>query len=167
MGEEYVAIGDIVGTFGNKGAVKVKPLTDNSGRFEKLKNVFLISSEGEKIKEIEITQVNYRKDQIILGIKEYNNIPQAKSLVHCSIAVLEKNCPKLPKNSYYEFEIIGLNVYDIQDNYLGKVVDIYKTGSNDVYMLDSELLLPAIKEIIKEINLKDKKMIVYLMEGLI
>ncbi|MDI6785958.1 MAG: ribosome maturation factor RimM [bacterium] len=166
MDDEYIAIGDIVGIFGNKGAVKVKSLTDNPGRFEQLKDVFLINKD-KKIEKIEITQVNYRKNQVVLNIKEYNNISQAKSLIHCTIVVLRKDCPKLPKNSFYEFEIKDLNIYDTQDNYLGKVVDIYKTGSNDVYALDSEILLPATKEVIKEIDLKNKKIIVYLMEGLI
>lgn len=165
MDDEYIAIGDIVGTFGNKGAVKVNSLTDNPNRFEQLQEVFLISKNKE-VSKVEITQVNYRKNQVILHIKEYNNISQAESLRQHTIAVLRKDCPKLPKDSFYEFEIRGLNVYDTQSAYLGKIVDIYKTGSNDIYVLDSEILLPATKEVIKEIDLESKKMIVYLMEGL-
>lgn len=166
MDDEYIAIGNIIGTFGNKGGVKVNSLTDNPNRFEQLKEAFLINK-NKDVSKIEIIQGSYRKNQVILSIKGYDNISQAKSLVQHTIAVLRKDCPNLPKDSFYEFEIIGLNVYDTQSTYLGKIVDIYKTGSNDVYSLDSEILLPATKEVIKEVDLKNKKMTVYLIEGLI
>ncbi|MBU0599810.1 ribosome maturation factor RimM [bacterium] len=166
MDEEYIAVGEIVGTFGNKGAVKVRSLTDNPHRFEELKEAFLISQDKE-ISKVKVTAINYRKNQITLNIKGYDNISEAKNLLNQTVAILKKDCPELPEGSFYEFEIIGLNAYDTQDNYLGKVVDIYKTGSNDVYALDNDLLLPAIKEVIKKIDLENKKMTVFLMEGLV
>jgi 16S rRNA processing protein RimM len=163
--EEYIAIGKVVGFFGNKGAVKVKSLTDNPKRFQNLKKAYIIFKNKE-VKEVEINSVGKRKSQIILNIKGYNNISEAKSLKDCTLAILRSECPKLPKDSFYEFEIIGLKVFDTDNNYLGKVVDIYKTGSNDVYELDTDILLPAIKEVIKKVDLKKKEMIVNLMEGL-
>jgi 16S rRNA processing protein RimM len=74
----------------------------------------------------------------------------------------------LPEGVYYHYQIIGLGVYTVDGDYLGKIMSIFETGSNDVYVVrgeDKEYLIPAIKDVIKEIDLEAKKMIVKLMEA--
>ena len=79
---------------------------------------------------------------------------------------------KLPKNSYFIFDIIGLDVYTNRDQFLGEVVNIINTGSNDVYVIKNnsthhEILVPAIREVIEDINLEKRRITINVIEGLI
>ena len=87
--------------------------------------------------------------------------------------VIEANrsTKKLPENTYYIADLINLDVYTDENNFLGKVKDIYNTGANDIYSIETpegkEILLPAIKDVIKQIDIENKKIIVHILKGLI
>lgn len=166
--EEYLEIGQIVNTYGIKGFVKVVPYTDDITRFEDLKTVF-IENKG-KLTEMTIEEVKYSKNLVLLKFKGIPTIEMAENLKNCYLKINRKDAVKLPKDTYFIVDLLGIEVYTIQGDFLGKLDDIFPTGSNDVYVIKNELgkqiLLPAIASVIKKIDVENKKIIVDLIEGL-
>jgi len=167
--QKYFEVGQIVNTFGVKGLVKVKPFTDDVERFEELKKVYICKK--EKLEEVEIEEVKYHKDMVLLKIKGIDNMNEAEKLKGLYLKIDRKNAKKLPKDTYFIADLLGLDVYSDEDKYLGKVDDIFPTGANDVYVVKDEngkqLLLPGISDVIKEIDLEKEKIIVHLLKGLV
>lgn len=168
MNKEFIIIGKVVSTQGNKGEVNVLPLTDSIDRFKNLDNVFLRSKKSQTILNVE--KIRKRKDTVILKLKDIENIEEAKMIVGSFLEVERKNAVKLPKETYFIFEIIGLEVYDENNIFLGKVENVISTGSNDVYVVKSkdkeELFIPAIREVVKNVNLEKKRITIKMVDGL-
>ena len=166
--ENYLELGQIVNVKGLKGEVKVNSFSENSSRFESLSKVFL-KIKGE-IKQFEIERVGYSKNQVIIKFVGINTIEEAEKLRNSYILIDRDSLEKLPEGVYYIADLIGLDVFTDNGDYLGKVDDIYNTGSNDIYVVKNDLgqskLLPGIEEVIKNIDLKSGKIIVNLIEGL-
>ena len=169
MSQEFIIIGKVVSTQGNKGEVNVLPLTDSIDRFKNLDNVFLRSKKSQTILNVE--KIRKRKDTVILKLKDIENIEEAKMIVGSFLEVERKNAVKLPKETYFIFEIIGLEVYDENNIFLGKVENVISTGSNDVYVVKSkdkeELFIPAIREVVNNVNLEKKRITIKMLDGLI
>lgn len=165
---EYFEIGQIVNTYGIKGFLKVVPYTDDIKRFEKLKSVY-IEQKNKKTEGI-IEEVKYSKNLVLLKIKGIDTIEDAEKYKNAILKIERKDAVELPENSYFIVDLIGLDVFTTEGENLGKVEDIFKTGSNDVYVVKDELgkqiLLPAIESVIKQIDLESSKIIVNLLEGL-
>lgn len=165
---DYFEIGQIVNTYGIKGFLKVVPYTDDIKRFEKLKSVYI--EQKNKKEEAFIEEVKYSKNLVLLKIKGIDTIEQAEKYKNSIIKIDRKNAVELPENSYFIADLIGLDVYTVDGENLGKLEDIFRTGSNDVYVVKNELgkqiLLPAIESVIKQIDLDGSKIIVNLLEGL-
>ena len=168
MNKEFIIIGKVVSTQGNKGEVNVLPLTDSIDRFKNLDNVFLRSKKSQTILNVE--KIRKRNDTVILKLKDIENIEEAKMIVGSFLEVERKNAVKLPKETYFIFEIIGLEVYDENNIFLGKVENVISTGSNDVYVVKSkdkeELFIPAIREVVKNVNLEKKRITIKMVDGL-
>lgn len=166
---QELEIGQIVNTFGIKGIVKVVPFTDDITRFDNLKKVY-IKTKKEK-KEYEIEEVKYHKNMVLLKLKGIDNPEDAVLLKNAYLLVDRKDAVPLPKNSYYIVDLLGLEVYTDEDVLLGILEDIYNTGSNDIYVVKDEkgkqILLPAISDVIKNIDIENKKITVHLLNGLI
>ena len=160
--QTYFEVGQIVNTFGIKGFVKVKPFTDEITRFEELKTLY-IGKKG-KMEQVEIEEV------VLLKIKGIENKTQAEMLKGLFLKIDRKDAKKLPKDTYFIADLLGLEVYTDKGELLGKVEDIFNAGASDVYVIKDDLgkqiLLPAIKEVLKEIDLEKEKIIVHLIEGL-
>ncbi len=166
--QTYFEVGQIVNTFGIKGFVKVKPFTDEITRFEELKTLY-IGKKG-KMEQVEIEEVKYHKEMVLLKIKGIENKTQAEMLKGLFLKIDRKDAKKLPKDTYFIADLLGLEVYTDKGELLGKVEDIFNAGASDVYVIKDDLgkqiLLPAIKEVLKEIDLEKEKIIVHLIEGL-
>ena len=166
---KYLEIGQIVNTFGIKGMVKVQPFTDDIEQFENLKTIYIKNKFEQK--EYEIEEVKYHKNMILLKLKGINNIEEANILRQSYLLKDREKEEPLKEGTYYIVDLLGLEVYDDNGNLLGTLEDIFNTGSNDIYVVKNELgkqiLLPAISEVIKEIDIKNKKIIVHLIKGLI
>ncbi len=167
--QEFLEIGQIVNTFGIKGFVKVNPFTDNINRFDDLKKVY-IKNKSQKY-ELEIEEVKYHKNMVLIKFKGIDKVEDAESLRNSYILVNRKDEKDLDEGTYYIVDLLGLDVYTDEDELLGKLEDIYNTGSNDIYVVKNELgkqiLLPAIKDVIKEINIENRKIIVHIINGLL
>lgn len=166
---KYLEIGQIVNTFGIKGMVKVKPFSENLKRFDELKKVYI---ENKKVKkEYEIEEVKYHKDMILIKFKGVDN-PEEADLLRTSYLVVDRKTQEpLEEGTYYVVDMLGLEVYTDEGELLGNLEDIFNTGSNDIYVVKNELgkqiLLPAIADVIKNIDMENKKIIVHLIPGLI
>lgn len=167
--QEYLEIGQIVNTFGVNGMVKVNPFTDDITRFDKLKKVYICKKAS--MEEVEIEEVKYHKNMVLLKIKGINDMNQAEKCKGLYLKIHRKDAIKLPKDTYFIADLLGLEVYTDEGVLLGKVDDIYNTGSNDIYVvkddLGKQILLPGTKEVLKEISLEKEKIVVHLIKGLI
>jgi len=166
--QERLEIGQIVNTFGIKGQVKVVPFTDDITRFDYLKNVY-VKNKKEK-KQYEVEEVKYHKNFVLLKFKGINYMEEAETLRDSFLEVDREDAIPLEEDTYYIVDLIGLEVYSDENKLLGKLEDIFNTGSNDIYVVKDELgkqiLLPAISDVIKQINIEEGKIIVHLIEGL-
>lgn len=165
---KYLELGQIVNVKGLKGEVKVNSFTDDNTKFERIPNVF-IKQKGN-LKEYSIEKVGYNKNQVIIKFEGVNTVEEAETLRNSYIVVDREIFGELPEGVYYIADLLGLDVYTEDGTHLGKVDDIFSTGSNDVYVVKDELgkqkLLPGIDEVIKQIDLDSGKIIVNLIEGL-
>ena len=162
-------IGQIVNTFGIKGMVKVKPFTDDIRRFDKLKKVYVEKKENQK--EYEIEEVKYHKDMVLIKFKGIDKLEQAELLRNSYLYISRDSVEELEEGRYYIVDLLGIDVYTDENILLGTLDDIFNTGSNDIYVVKNkegkQILLPAIQDVIKRIDLENKKIIVHLLPGLI
>lgn len=167
--EQFLQVGVIASTHGVRGEVKVYPTTDDVNRFKKLKHVIL---EGKRENfELEIQQVKFFKNMVILKFKGFDNINDIEPYKGCSLLVSRENAVKLKPGEYFICDLIGLDVWKENGEFLGKLTEVIQTGANDVYVVqmenEKEVLIPNIKDCIISISLEENKMIVHLLEGLL
>ena len=166
--EKYFEIGQIVNTNGLKGTLKVKPFTDNIKEFENFKSIYI--KKNDELIEFKIQKVGYVKQMVLLKLEGIDDINEAEKYRNLYIQISRDVLPDLEKNTFYIADLIGCDVLTIDNEELGKVDDVFNTGSNDVYVVKDkngqEILIPAIFEVVKEIDILNKKIIVKLMEGL-
>lgn len=166
---EYLEIGQIVNTNGLKGLLTVNPFTDDIERFEDLKKVYILYN--KELIEKTIEEVKYKKNQVLLKLKGIDSIEEAEKYRECYLKINREDAIELPNDTYFIVDLLGLEVVTTDNKILGKIDDIFQTGSNDVYVVKDELgkqiLLPAISDVVKKVDLENKKMIVELIEGLI
>ena len=169
MKQQYFEIGQIVNTFGIKGMVKVNPFTDDISQFEEMETI-LVDKKGSLL-EMQIEEVKHSKNQVLLKLKGIDTVEEAEKYRNCYLKLPREKARKLPKNTYFIADLIGLEVYTEEGKLLGKVDDIYNTGASDIYVIKDELgkqiLLPAIKDVIKQIDLEQEKIVVHLLDGLV
>lgn len=167
--EKYFEIGQIVNTNGLKGFVKVKPFTDDIKEFESFTNIYV--QKNSELIEFKIEAVRYIKNMVLLKLQGIDDINKAEELRNLYLKIDRDKMPKLPEDSYYIVDLLECEVETIEGELLGKVDDVFNTGSNDIYVVKNELgkqiLLPAIGEVIKNVDIPNKKIIVKLMEGLL
>jgi 16S rRNA processing protein RimM len=164
--EGLVTIGRVLREWGVKGEVIVQPLTFDPKRFSELNEVAV--QVQDSIVQRKIRLVRLHKNNLLIAFEGCETPEDARRYRGALIKIKESESPKLPEGVYYHYQIIGLGVYTVDGDYLGKIMSIFETGSNDVYVVrgeDKEYLIPAIKDVIKEIDLEAKKMIVKLMEA--
>ena len=165
--EQRFQVGVITSTHGVRGEVKVFPTTDDASRFKKLKKVLLDT--GKEDVELEITSVKFFKNMVILKFKGIDDMDTANKYRQKSLYVTRENAVKLKKNEYFIADLIGIAVTSDEGEELGTIEDVLQTGANDVYVIQKdgeEILLPAIKDCIKEVDIEAGTMTVHLLPGL-
>ena len=167
--EDLLQVGVITQTHGVRGEVKVFPTTDDPERFLNLKYVFLDT--GREKMKLTIQSVKFFKQFVILKFKGINNINDIEKYKRCPLLVDRENAVELEEDEYFIADMIGMNVLTEDGEILGTLKDVIETGANDVYIVNSkehgEVLIPAIKECILDVNVKEGRMLVHLMDGLI
>lgn len=167
--EQMFKVGVITSTHGVRGEVKVYPTTDDSARFNKLKKVLLDT--GKELLTLEIQGVKFFRQFVILKFKGIDDINEIEKYKRCSLFVAREDAVPLAENEYYIADMLGMEVITEDGETFGVLKNVIETGANDVYAVDSrlygEVLLPAIKECILNVDIEARKMTVHLMEGLI
>lgn len=164
---KMLKVGKILNTHGLKGEVKVLSLSDYAERFEELEWI-LIEGFAEKFY---IENIKYRNTDVILALKGYNNINQVEKFKGRYILIDETQRRELPEGTYYIADIIGLDVYTVDNEFLGKVVDILQTGPSEIYVIkngnSAPIMIPAVEQFMPYISIEEGKIIVNPIEGMI
>lgn len=162
--QDKFEVGKIVNTFGIKGEVKVALYTEDINNFKNNSKVYVNE------KEMQVEKSRLQKNMLILKLKGIDNMNDAEDL-RGSIIKVDRSKNDLPEGTYYIADLIGLDAYTEDGNLFGKVTDIYNTGANDIYTVKTqdgkEVLLPAIKDVIKQVDIQNQKIIVHILKGLI
>lgn len=167
--EKLLQVGVITSTHGIRGEVKVFPTTDDPKRFKKLKQVILDT--GKEKRDLEVESVKFFKQFVILKFKGIDNIDEVERYKRCPLLVTRDHAVPLQEDEYFIADMIGMQVVTEDGAVFGTLKDVIETGANDVYIIESsehgEVLVPAIKECILDINIEEQKMQIHLMDGLI
>ncbi len=162
-----MVIGVIVGAHGVRGDVRVSSESDVAGRLTKLKSITLALPNGETSEHaVTGSRPHSGKAVELMSLSGCQNREEAQALTGSLLVVREEDSPPLPGGEYYEWQLIGLQVYTTDGRDLGKLVEVLRTGANDVYVTD-EALVPAISEVIREIDLDGGKMVIEPIPGLL
>ena len=167
--EERLQVGVIASTHGVHGEVKIFPTTDDVRRFKKLKEVILDTGKENRILEIE--SVKFFKQFAILKFRGIDTIDEAEKYRRKSLYVTRENAVRLQKDEYFIADLIGVKVLDEQEQELGTLEDVIETGANDVYQIrlkdGRQLLLPAIKECVLDVDVEAGRMKIHILDGLL
>jgi len=168
----YLAVGLVVGAHGLHGELKVQLLTDDPRRFGQLERVFLGMEDTEPT-PWHLVSYRLHKGRALLQIEGCSDRAEAQALRGCLIQVPIDEAIPLEEGQYFEHQIIGLEVWTVASDHLGRIDEIIHTGSNEVYVVHgagpdlNEILIPAIAGVVLEIDLAAGRLVVELPEGLI
>ena len=156
--EDKIIIGKLGRVRGLNGELNIIPLTDFEDRFDNLKNV---NVDG---KDLQVDYVKSVGKNLVIRFNEYINRESAQKLTGKLMRVDKSDAAPLAEGEFYTFDIIGSEVSNLNGNKLGVITEVLKTGSNDVFVAKSddgrEILIPALKRVVKEINIKNKVVLV-------
>lgn len=166
---DELQVGVITQTHGIRGEVKVFPTTDDANRFKKLKEVILDT--GRERLSMEIEGVKFFKQFVILKFRGYDSINDVEKYKQGRLLVTRDKAVRLKKDEYFVTDMIGMRVVTDAGEEFGVLKEVLATGANDVYVVsrkdDTEVLLPAIKECIKNIDMDGHVMEIHVMDGLL
>ncbi|MCL4515954.1 MAG: ribosome maturation factor RimM [Firmicutes bacterium] len=176
----YTAVGQIVAPQGRTGEVRVAPLTDFPERFRDLRRVYIPGGPAEKagtddLHQAGVQNVWFHKQFVIVKLEGVDTIETAETLRGRYLLIPDSERVDLPEGRYFISDIVGLEVFLDSGEVLGRVVDVLQPGGNDVYAVKGEggyrqkgeILLPAIRDVIREIDLEGRRMVVTLMPGIL
>ncbi|MDV7757150.1 ribosome maturation factor RimM [Liquorilactobacillus mali] len=165
----FYEVGQIINTHGIHGEVKVKIITDfPDERFKKGKMLYLLLPDRELV--LKIMAVRKVKQFYLLTFENYQDINLVEKFKGLKLAVKEEQQQKLADNNFYHHEIIGLKVFDEENNEIGEISEVMSLGANDVWSVKrvgkKDLLLPAIHDVIKKVDIANGSIIVDVLDGL-
>ena len=167
--EQLLQVGVITQTHGVRGEVKLFPTTDDAARFKKLKHVMLDT--GKETLPLEIESVKFFKQFVILKFKGFDNINDIERYKRCPLLIERENAVPLEEGEYFIADMIGMKVITDEGENFGILKDVMETGANDVYVIEhpseGEVLVPAIKECILDVDIENRQMKIHVMNGLI
>jgi 16S rRNA processing protein RimM len=165
---EWATIGKIVAPFGIRGELKVRSLSDIPNRFAKLDSVY-VAPEHTRY-PIEGVRP-YKGEMLLLKLGHIDDANAAETLRNCDLCIPLNKLAKLPPDSYYQHDILGLRVLTLGGQEIGPIIDIIVTGSNDVYVIKAadgkQILIPAVKDTIKQVDLIRRVMYIDPIKGLL
>ncbi|MGA7828411.1 MAG: ribosome maturation factor RimM [Geobacteraceae bacterium] len=166
---ELIPIGKVLGPHGIRGQLRVIPYSGDPASITSLRMVLLRAPDGP-YDTYEIAKAVVHKKHVLITLKGFDNINQVLALAGREIYVRRDQFPQLPEDEYYWCDLIGLVVQTEAGETLGELVDIFETGSNDVYVVSAgtrEILIPATEEVVLDINLVAGTMVIRPPDGLL
>ena len=162
--ERMIPVGRVLSPRGMVGEVQVEVLSDSPGRFTPGGVLFL---RGERRVIGECSPL--ARGRLALTLQGVRSRAQAERLRGELLTVPEDMVPPLPDGQYYHFELVDMDVFTGDGEYLGRIIDVLSPGANDVYVVGGEgreLLIPAIEDVVVEVDVDGRKMKVELPLGL-
>ena len=167
--EDFFQVGIITAPHGVRGEVKVYPTTDDVRRFKRLKEIILDTGRERLVLEIE--GVKFVKQLAVLKFKGYDNIDDVQKFRQKSLYVSRENAVRLGRDEYYIADLMGLKVFNEEEQEIGVLREVIETGANDVYAIDlsdgRELLLPAIRQCVLEVDVAAGFIRIHILDGLL
>lgn len=164
-----IAIGQIARSNGIRGEVRVTPLTDVPQRFTRLKTVWIgLAVDGSR--QFSLQAVRFHRSQAILKLEGIENRTASDQLKNCFIFVEEEKSVSPSEGSYFIHDIVGMEVSTEEGILLGVVHEVWRLPANDVWVVrqnGKEILLPAIKQIVRSVDTTKRTIVIHAMEGLI
>lgn len=161
--DKQIVIGKIVAPHGVRGDIRILPLTDKPEQFLDLD--YLLLHDGRKLT---VKAARFHKNMVLCSLKECTNMDQAELLRNQEVMINAEDLPELEEGEFYVADLIGLPVYSEAGELLGKFKECISTGNNDVYVIakpgQKDILLPALKQYVKEINVTEGRLVVELPE---
>jgi 16S rRNA processing protein RimM len=148
-----IIIGKVGAARGLDGTLKIIPLTDFEGRFDNLEKI----SVGGKIFQVE--NVKHINGQIFMKFAGIDSRESARALTNKFLTVDREDAAPLDDGEFYIFDVIGCEVFD-GDKKIGTVTNVLRTGSNDVFEVDGNILIPALKTVVKSLDIEAKRIVV-------
>lgn len=172
MAEKWFNVGKIVNTHGVRGEVRVISKTDFADeRYQPGNKLYIFKENSEEYLEVVIESHRVHKNFDLLTFKGKNSIQDVESFKGSLLKVTEDQLTELDDGEYYFHEIIGCKMFTDEGIEVGVIREILATGANDVWVvkrkIGKDLLVPYIEDIVTEINIEDKKIIITPMEGLL
>ena len=167
MSEKMIRVGKIINCHGVKGELVVLPLTDSIRRFKKLKSA-LLEMPGGRYNDVTVLTAREHKGNVLITLEGIDDRNAAERLKNVYLCVRPEQAVK-PKDAFFIFEIIGLDVYE-GDKHYGKVINVLQNSSTDLYEVKGEgesFYLPALKSVVQSISLEEGRMEVIIPEGLL
>lgn len=154
--KKFLTVGQIINTHGINGELKVYPLTDDVKRFKKLDKIYIDGNENK------VVSCKIGPKIVILKIENIDSIDEATKYRQKYIEVSREDAVSLKKGSYFIADIVGCHVVDENGLDYGEISDVIQTKNNDVYWIKGsrELLIPALKNVVVNVNVEDKKVII-------
>lgn len=162
----FLAVGQIARPHGVRGDLLMHVLTEFPHRLASLETVYL----GQAHRPFRVEAARFHGNDMLLTLAGIGDRPEAEAVRGQLVSIALADAAELPPGRYYYYQIEGLNVFTEEGEALGRVVEILETGANDVYVVrgdEREILLPAIRSVIREIDLEGGRMVVHLLEGLV
>ena len=153
-----VVIGEIVSPFGIKGEVKVRPDTDHPERFLDLKEATLLATDDTR-SVLKVDGVRLHKGMALVKFRGCNDVTAAEKLRGSFLIIPESELLELPEDAFYIHDIVGLRVSTVDGRDLGEVLEVVCSPGNDAY-ITSQVIIPALKSVVREVDLKARRMIV-------
>ncbi|RAQ95392.1 ribosome maturation factor RimM [Thermogemmatispora tikiterensis] len=165
---EWATVGRVIAPFGLRGEIKVLPMSDLPDRFAQLEAIYC----GSPPRRHRIEHVRpYKSGLVLLKLQGFDSLTAAEALRNCELQIPLAELPPLPPDSYYQHDILNLRVFTLDGQEVGSITEIWLTGSNDVYAIrmpdGRQALIPAVKEVIKQIDLVRRTMYIDPLPGML
>ena len=164
-------VGKIVNTHSLKGEVKVISSTDFEEERFKKGSKLLITRGNQLIREVVVQSYRNHKNFLLVKFEGIDSVEEAEKLKNLQIKIDSDEVGELEENEFYFHQIIGCEVFDENDKNLGEIIDILTPGANDIWVIKGEngkeILIPYIEDVVKQIDITNKKVNIEVMEGLI
>ena len=165
--EDMLRVGVITSTHGLAGEVKVFPTTDDPQRFRFLKEVYADTKKG--LRCLHVDHVRFFKQFVIVHFDGLERIEDVQDMLKCDLLVTRENAIPLEEGEYYLADVLGSTVVDEEGKKLGTLEDYLETAAQIVYKIRTEagkeVLIPAVDEFIREVNVEEKRMVIHVIPG--
>lgn len=161
---EFIVVGKVLAPWGTQGQVRVQVLTDFPQRFAPGAKVYIDRQ------PMTIDHCAWRKGNAIIKLRDIGCFKEAEQLRHKTVEIHHSQLQPLPEGQYYHFQLIGLEVWTIGGELVGKITEVLTATSNDNYVVSSargKVLIPAIADVIKSIDLNHQRLVIEPMAGLL